>query len=236
VQPLFEERHELLSRLPQADHLPAAVHRAGQAEQVSRRRAAGKAPGLEERDVQLRASTRHFDDHEYGHVLLRSVTMADSSPKYSESDLLRQSEPDRLSRVELPDGRVVVFRPADVVTLNLFEAERHARRGAIGRRRALRDLYRLEDGTWTLTDRNVDFVGDLAAAVLFSYAAVRAVLDDTRAELDGPLAETLVRLCRLHDELLHSDEAVGLLIRGDADGCAEDALAVVTALTTVEPA
>jgi hypothetical protein len=155
---------------------------------------------------------------------------ADSSANSRESALLRQSAPGDLSRTTLPDGRVVAFRGAEIVTLNLFEAERHARRGAITRDQALSHLYQLEDGTWTYTDPNLDFVGDLAAAVLFSYAAVRGVADHARSELAGPLSQKLARLCSLHDKLLHSGEVLGLLIRGEADTCAEDALAVVTAL------
>jgi hypothetical protein len=46
--------------------------------------------------------------------------MADSSANYRESALLRQSAPGDLSRAPLPDGRVVAFRGAEVVTLNLL--------------------------------------------------------------------------------------------------------------------
>lgn len=139
-----------------------------------------------------------------------------------------------LSRVELPDGRVLAFRGDDVVGFNLIEAQRHARRGARARRQAVTNLYRRDDGLWGIGDPNneLDLLSDLAAAVLFSSAAVEGL-----GNVSGRrLSDKVVRLRRLHDAIVHpqagpGDGAVfGRLLRGDADTCAEDAIAVVSAL------
>jgi hypothetical protein len=189
-------------------------------------------------------------------------------------------------RVELPDGRVLAFRGSQVVAFNLFEAQRRARRGTRTRRQAVADAYRRDDGTWEISDPNeeLDLMSDLAAAVLFSYAALEGLGNLTIEELDpaaiveverdgktievsrGRMEHTLsvweklslvvpaftgkpsiagtalwdrlMRLRRLHDALVHPRSPVGtpgilgLLMRGDADTCAEDAIAVVR---TVRP-
>ena len=73
-----------------------------------------------------------------------------------------------LSRVELPDGRVLEFRGENVVGFNLTEAQRHARRGARARRLALTDLYRRDDdGVWRIA----------RTGYIRSYEAVQS-LDD----------------------------------------------------------
>ena len=139
-----------------------------------------------------------------------------------------------LSRVELPDGRVLAFRGDDVVAFNLIEAQRHARRGARARREAVTDLYRRDDGLWGIGDPNneLDLLSDLAAAVLFSCAAVEGLGNVS----GGKLSNKVVRLRRLRDELVHPQAGpdhmavFGRLLRGDADTCADDAIAVVKAL------
>ena len=136
-------------------------------------------------------------------------------------------------RVELPDGRLLAFRGDQVVGFNLIEAQRHARRGARTRREAFEELYRRDDGMWGIGDPSseMDLFSDLAAAVLFSFAAVEGLGDPatgTRPEL--------VRLRRLRDGLVGAaagprDTAIfGRLLRGDADSCADDAIAYVSAL------
>jgi hypothetical protein len=139
-----------------------------------------------------------------------------------------------LSRIELPDGRVLAFRGEHVVGFNLIEAQRHARRGARTRQEAVTDLYRRDDGLWGIGDpsKELDLVSELAAAVLFSAAA----LDGLGSNGGGALSGSVVRLRRLRDELVHphvgpDDMSVfGRLLRGDADTCADDAIAVVKAL------
>lgn len=90
-----------------------------------------------------------------------------------------------VSRVDLPDGRVLALHGAAVVGFNLVEARRLARRGARTREQAIDDVYRREDGLWEVSDPNqeLDLVSHLAAAVLFSYAALEGVGNCTIAEL-----------------------------------------------------
>lgn len=135
-----------------------------------------------------------------------------------------------LSRLELPDGRVLAFRGEHVVGFNLIEAQRHARRGARARCEALADLYHRDDGLWGIGDPNneLDLLSELAAAVLFASAAVEALGNDS----GGELSTQVDRLRRLRDELVHPQAGpavFGRLLRGDADTCAEDAIAVVKA-------
>jgi hypothetical protein len=133
----------------------------------------------------------------------------------------------------LPDGRLLEFRADQVVGFNLIEAQRHARRGARTRREAIEELYRRDDGMWGIGDPSseMDLFSDLAAAVLFSFAAVEGLGDPA----SGPRPE-LVRLRRLRDGLVGAgagprDTAIfGHLLRGDADTCADDAIAYVSAL------
>jgi hypothetical protein len=120
-----------------------------------------------------------------------------------------------------------------MVTFNLIQAKRHARRGARTRRDAVAQLYRRDDGMWGIADPSseLDLFSDLAAAVLFSFAAVEGLADAAA----GALPE-LVRLRRLRDGLVGTqaepgDTTIfGRLLRGDADSCADDAIAYVRAL------
>lgn len=72
---------------------------------------------------------------------------------------------------------MLAFGGVAVVGFNLAEAHRHARHGARTRQQALADVYRRDDGSWGIVDPNkeLDVVSDLAAAVLFSYAALEGV-------------------------------------------------------------
>jgi hypothetical protein len=136
-------------------------------------------------------------------------------------------------RVELPDGRLLAFRGDQVVGFNLIEAQRHARRGARTRLKAIEELYRRDDGMWGIGDPSseIDLFSDLAAAVLFSFAAVEGLGDPP----SGGRPE-LVRLRRLRDGLVGAgagpgDTAIfGRLLVGEADSCADDAIAYVSAL------
>jgi hypothetical protein len=140
------------------------------------------------------------------------------------------------------------------------------------------DLYRRDDGMWEISDpsEELDLVSDLAAAILFSYAALEGLGNHTIDQLaedatvdvqrdgesiavsrdrmegtlsvpeklslvvpaftkkppieGGVLSDKLARLCRLRDALLEDPQVIGLLMRGDADTCADDAIAVVRAL------
>jgi hypothetical protein len=154
-----------------------------------------------------------------------------------------QSEAVVLSRVELPDGRVLAFRDVQVVGFNLFEAQQRASRGAHGRSQVIAELNPRDDGMWQVSDpvKGMDFVGELAAAVLLSYAAVEglgkyAIDQMEQGAIGGVLWDKFVRLRRLRDELVRPRPApqdsgiLGRFMRGDADTCAEDAIAVVRAL------
>jgi hypothetical protein len=133
-----------------------------------------------------------------------------------------------MPEVELRDGRVLAFGGVPVVRFNLAQAQRHARSGARTRQEAIADVYRRDDGAWGIGDPNkeLDVVRDLVAAVLFSHAA----LEGLGATGQLPQARDL------HDGLVHprpgpDDMAIfGRLLRGDADTCADDAIAVVKAL------
>jgi len=191
-----------------------------------------------------------------------------------------------VSQVELPDGRVLAFRGAQVVGYNLFEAQWHARRGVRARSHAIANLHRRDDGTWEISDptEELDLARNLGAAVLLSYAALEGLGNHTIEEMrqdatvelerDGEtitlgrekmervlsvpeklsvvvpaftgkpsiegtaLRGKLERLCSLRDGLVNralhpvaqDPEILGRLYRGDADSCAEDAIAVVRAL------
>jgi hypothetical protein len=105
-------------------------------------------------------------------------------------------------------------------------------------------LYRRDDGMWEVSDptKELDVMGDLAAAVLLAYAAVEGLANQAIAEpgevsiSGGALWERLMRLRRLHDALVRprpvpEDPGIfGHLMRGDADTCAEDAIAVASAV------
>ena len=86
---------------------------------------------------------------------------------------------DATRRVELPDGRLLAFRGDQVVGFNLIEAQRHASRGTRTRLKAMEELYRRDDGMWGIGDPSteIDLFSDLAAAVLFSFAAVDGLGD-----------------------------------------------------------
>ena len=150
------------------------------------------------------------------------------TPQSRETDVVGRS------RVELPDGRALAFRGDHVVRFNLFQAQLHARRGSRTRREAVADLYRNDDGLWRIGDpsKELDLLSDLAAAVLFSAAALEGLGNAG----DWTLSDGAVQVRRLRDELVHPrgvlDNAVvfGRLLRGDADTCAEDAIAVVRAV------
>ena len=78
----------------------------------------------------------------------------------------------------------------------------------------------------------MDLLSDLAAAVLFSSAAVEGLGDVG----DRALSKKVVRLRRLRDDLVRPEAGpdrtavFGRLLRGDADSCAADAIAVVKAV------
>jgi hypothetical protein len=139
------------------------------------------------------------------------------------------------SRVELPDARVLAFRGEGAVGRNLAEARRLAHRGVRARDQAIAELYRRDDGVWEIIDpgKELDLMSDLSAAILFSYAAIEGIADPAVAgigEADG-LGETWLRLCSLHDGIVGRHPGIfGRLMRGDADTCAEDAIALVRAL------
>ena len=127
-----------------------------------------------------------------------------------------------------------------VVAFNLTEAQRRAAAGTRTREAAIADLYRRDDGTWGLSDpvKELDLVTDLAAAVLFAYAAIEGLGDQVLEQIErgGTVWRRLTRLSELRDQLVHPRSGAtgirifGRLIRGDADGCAEDAWEVVRAL------
>jgi hypothetical protein len=135
---------------------------------------------------------------------------------------------------------VLAFRDAEVVGYNLFEAQRRAGRGARGRGQVVAALYRRDDGMWEVSDpiRELDFIGDLAAAVLLSCAALDGLGDHTTDQLErgSALRGKVARLRGLRDALVRPSPGAegpgifGLLLRGDADTCADDAIAVVRAL------
>jgi hypothetical protein len=139
------------------------------------------------------------------------------------------------SRVELPDGRVLAFRGEGTVARNLAEARRLARRGVRARDQAIAELYHRDDGVWEIIDpeKELDLMSDLSGAILFSYAAIEAIADPAVVRIGDPdaLGETWLRLCSLHDGLVGGHPGIfGRLMRGDADTCAEDAIALVRGL------
>ena len=146
----------------------------------------------------------------------------------------------KVARAEVPDGRVLALGAVPVVQFNLTEALRHASRGARTRQDAVADIYSRDDGTWGLSDpvKELDLVSDLAAAVLFAYAAIEGLGDQALERLDrrGRAWRKLAHLTELHRELVrprsgsHGVAIFGRLIRGDADSCADDAVEVVSAV------
>src|SRR4051812_38070000 len=113
-----------------------------------------------------------------------------------------------VSRVELPDGRVLAFHDAQVVGFNLFEAQRRASRGARARGQAVAGLYGRDDGMWEVSNpmKELDFVGDLAAGVVLSNAALDGLANDAAltdwSSIRGELWEKLVRLRSLRAGLV----------------------------------
>lgn len=79
--------------------------------------------------------------------------------------------------VKLDDGRVVDFPAPQFVAFFLVEAQRHLKRGERLRRQTLNQLRRHMDGSWSTTNPAVAFdcFSELAAAVLFAYAATESL-------------------------------------------------------------
>lgn len=123
---------------------------------------------------------------------------------------------------------MLAFGGVPVVGFNLAEAQRHARHGARTRQQALADVYPRDDGAWGIGDPNkeLDVVSDLAAAVLFSYAALEGVGAGGRLPGLRGLHNGLVRPPSGPDDVA----ILGRLLRGEADSCGDDAIAVVRAL------
>lgn len=91
-----------------------------------------------------------------------------------------------VSPIELSDGRVLAFHGPQVVAFNLFEAQRHARRGSKARRQLLGNLYRGEDEMWRMRDprKGLDCVRELATAVLFSLTALEGLANHTIDQME----------------------------------------------------
>jgi hypothetical protein len=188
-----------------------------------------------------------------------------------------------VSPVRMPDGRKLMWHPPQAVTFNLIQAKTHRDRGAKQRRAIMAKLKARRDGGYMPKNSRavLDCLGDLYAAVLFSFTAIESLANHAiemlpedftldrkdkkipRDELaltlgideklkrvmpqieggkhiagDARIWGRYQRLKFLRDELIHvkrrgyspdPDEPseYDRLILGEADGCVEDAVAVV---------
>jgi hypothetical protein len=82
-----------------------------------------------------------------------------------------------VSPVNLPDGRRVMLPSAQPVSFNLFQAKIHRDRGAKLRRSIMGNLEARPDGAYMPQNaaRVMDCIGDLSAAVLFSFTAIESL-------------------------------------------------------------
>ena len=92
------------------------------------------------------------------------------------------------------------------MSFHLSEAQRHAGRGVRGRHQAIADLYPRDDGMWGVSDPNkeLSLVSDLAAAVLFSAAALEGLDSQSFRAMDRhrPLWKKVIALFRLREGLV----------------------------------
>jgi hypothetical protein len=82
--------------------------------------------------------------------------------------------------VRMPDGQIIWFPAPRFIALDLVEARRHLVRGLRLRKRALGSLRTMADGKITITDKRTvfDCFAELVEAVLLSYAAVEALVNE----------------------------------------------------------
>lgn len=90
-----------------------------------------------------------------------------------------------VSPMKLPDGRRVWFQAPQAVAFNLLEAKRFRDSGEASRVAALDDLKPRPDGSWQPADASLvlNALSDLSAAVLFSFAAIEALVNHTIDQL-----------------------------------------------------
>jgi hypothetical protein len=88
--------------------------------------------------------------------------------------------------VELADGRVLFFRNPQAVVFSLHEAARHRKGGEKLRQRVTTQVAKRQDGDWEPRDHAaaIDCISEMAAAVLFSFAALEAFANHTIDQLD----------------------------------------------------
>ena len=82
--------------------------------------------------------------------------------------------------VPMPDGRLIWFPAPSFTALYLVEAKRHLDRGKRMRTRALALLRTAHDGKLLVTDKQavLDCFAEMTKAVLLSYAAIEAVVNE----------------------------------------------------------
>jgi hypothetical protein len=88
--------------------------------------------------------------------------------------------------VRMQDGKVIWFPAPRFIALDLIEARRHLVRGIRLRQRALGSLRAMADGKITIADKRTvfDCFAELVEAVLLSYAALEALVNEMIESLD----------------------------------------------------
>jgi hypothetical protein len=94
--------------------------------------------------------------------------------------------------VRMPDGRVIYFPAPSFVAFYLLEAKRHLDRGTRLRSRALSVLRTAHDGKLLITDKQavLDCFAEITKAVLLSYSAIEALVNEMIESLDDTVTIT----------------------------------------------
>ena len=88
--------------------------------------------------------------------------------------------------VRMPDGQVIFFPAPSFAAFYLVEAKRHLDRGTRLRERALAALRTAHDGKLLITDKQAvfDCFAEITKAVLLSYSAIEALVNEMIESLD----------------------------------------------------
>jgi hypothetical protein len=109
--------------------------------------------------------------------------------------------------VRMANGQVISFPAPRFVAFDLVEAKRHLDRGLRLRAKSLSHLRELDDGAMTITDTQavLDCFAELVEAVLLSYAALEALVNEMIESLDDSVKISRTNAKGIEVELSKTD-------------------------------